>query len=199
MRRDDAAAVAAIRTTAVREGLLAILGPAAGRAFFSVAIVDPDTFGFVTEDGQGINGFVLLTTAALRIERRAVLGTPRLWPRALLAVRAHGTFRRGLRLLRAIARPDRILAADPEPRLRLLDVAVDPRAQGQGLGRRLLETALAEAWRRGHASVGLSVVDDNLLARHLYTAVGFRITGTGVRDDGSRYEVMQIARPAASD
>jgi hypothetical protein len=45
----------------------------------------------------------------------------------------------------------------------------------------------------------LSVVDNNLRARHLYAAVGFRVTREGVRDDGSRYEVMRIARPAASD
>lgn len=56
-------------------------------------------------------------------------------------------------------------------------VAVDPSMQGQGLGRRLVEAAQAEAVRRGARKLSLRVLSDNANARHLYESCGFVVEG----------------------
>jgi ribosomal protein S18 acetylase RimI-like enzyme len=189
--------VADLRAEAIQDGLLASLGPAGTRAFFRTAISDPDTFGFVTEDDAGVDGYVLLTSAALRIERRVLLRTPRLWLRVLISMRSRRLARRAMRLLKVLATPARSVARDPEPRLRLLDVVVAARSRGQGLGRALIEAGLAEAWERGHDSVGLSVVSWNTTARGLYLATGFVVAATYTREDGVPYDVLRATRPNA--
>lgn len=52
-------------------------------------------------------------------------------------------------------------------------IAVDAAARGRGLGRALMEELLAEAARRGAASVFLEVRADNPVARGLYASLGF--------------------------
>lgn len=56
-------------------------------------------------------------------------------------------------------------------------VAVDPERRGAGLGRALLEYALARARERGAEQVMLKVHPDNLGAKHLYESVGFKFEG----------------------
>jgi ribosomal-protein-alanine N-acetyltransferase len=56
-------------------------------------------------------------------------------------------------------------------------IAVAPRAQGRGLGRELLDAAIAEARRRGCSQVMLEVAHDNEPAIALYTSVGFESLG----------------------
>jgi ribosomal protein S18 acetylase RimI-like enzyme len=53
-------------------------------------------------------------------------------------------------------------------------LAVDPGHQGQGLGRRLLAAAVAEAAAAGRPRASLHVWDDNAVAGALYRAAGFR-------------------------
>ncbi|HMK91684.1 MAG TPA: GNAT family N-acetyltransferase, partial [Thermoleophilia bacterium] len=52
-------------------------------------------------------------------------------------------------------------------------VAVEPAAQGEGVGGALLELVIDEARRRGKTSVGLYVIDRNRAARRLYERHGF--------------------------
>ncbi len=56
-------------------------------------------------------------------------------------------------------------------------LGVDPSAQGQGLGARLLQALLDEAGRRRQAVVSLEVRADNAPAIRLYERFGFRRTG----------------------
>ncbi len=56
-------------------------------------------------------------------------------------------------------------------------LAVDPRHQGRGLGRRLVETALNEARARGVRKVALRVLGPNASARALYESCGFVTEG----------------------
>lgn len=58
-------------------------------------------------------------------------------------------------------------------------LAVAPRAQGRGLGDRLLRALLDEAARRAQGTVSLEVRADNEAAQRLYARHGF--TRTGVR------------------
>ena len=56
-------------------------------------------------------------------------------------------------------------------------IAVAPAAQGQGLGRELLDALVDEARRRGVTSLFLEVLDGNEAARALYASAGFQRQG----------------------
>lgn len=54
------------------------------------------------------------------------------------------------------------------------DLVVHPSHQGQGVGRALLLTVLQRLKARGHREAALKVHTDNMAARRLYAACGFR-------------------------
>ncbi|MBL7063862.1 MAG: GNAT family N-acetyltransferase [Anaerolineae bacterium] len=56
-----------------------------------------------------------------------------------------------------------------------LHVSVAAPARGQGIGRTLLETCLAQFWATGISGVHLMTTDHNQAACHLYEALGFRL------------------------
>jgi ribosomal protein S18 acetylase RimI-like enzyme len=56
-------------------------------------------------------------------------------------------------------------------------LGVDPRLQGQGVGRRLVEAAKQEASRRGARKLTLRVLSPNAGARRLYESCGFVVEG----------------------
>ncbi|MGM9484930.1 GNAT family N-acetyltransferase [Roseateles sp. NT4] len=62
-----------------------------------------------------------------------------------------------------------------ERELFITAIAVVPQCRGRGLGRFLMESALAEARRRGLARVGLGVDASNGTAIELYESMGFTI------------------------
>mgnify|MGYP006279735711 CR=1 FL=1 len=66
-----------------------------------------------------------------------------------------------------------LLAGD----MHLLKMAVWPRLRRQGLGRRLLDDALAEFARRGGGRAGLEVRRSNRIAQAFYAAAGFEQVG----------------------
>ena len=59
----------------------------------------------------------------------------------------------------------------------MLGIALLPEARHQGLGRRLMEAAIARAWARQLTRIELTVRDDNLNARALYESMGFAHEG----------------------
>lgn len=60
---------------------------------------------------------------------------------------------------------------------RIYSLAVDERAQGRGVGRALIEAALASAARAGCTRLSLEVRPDNETARTLYRKCGFEDRG----------------------
>ncbi|HUY70782.1 MAG TPA: GNAT family N-acetyltransferase [Gaiellaceae bacterium] len=56
-------------------------------------------------------------------------------------------------------------------------IAVDPARRRQGVGRALIDAALAEAGRRGARRLTLRVLGPNEAARRLYEAAGFAVEG----------------------
>jgi GNAT superfamily N-acetyltransferase len=71
-----------------------------------------------------------------------------------------------------------LLAYMPEPaedRLTILLLNILPEYQGEGLGRRLLEAALAEAKRLGLSRVRVATTNDDLPALYLYQRLGFHL------------------------
>ena len=67
----------------------------------------------------------------------------------------------------------RVVAGEAE----LLTIAVDPKAQGQGVGTRLMRRFLEELDRRGAEQVFLEVAETNAPARALYSRASFTVTG----------------------
>jgi tRNA threonylcarbamoyl adenosine modification protein YeaZ len=70
-----------------------------------------------------------------------------------------------------------VLARDLGDECEILSIGVEPAARRSGLGGRLLRAAIAEARRRGVASIVLEVASDNTAARRLYTGLGFLRVG----------------------
>lgn len=67
--------------------------------------------------------------------------------------------------------------------------------RGLGLGRRLIEAAIAAGWAYGFDRIGLLCRDDNVNAIALYEKVGFRIEGRIARDlkiDGQFYDGLTM-------
>jgi ribosomal protein S18 acetylase RimI-like enzyme len=84
-----------------------------------------------------------------------------------------------------------------------LGVGVRAAYRRQGLGRRLMQAAIANAWERGFARIELWVRSPNAVAIELYTRLGFVEEGRrrdAVRlDDGPEDEVLmaKFAPPSA--
>lgn len=80
----------------------------------------------------------------------------------------------------------------------LLGIGVRAAYRGQGLGRRLIESAMADARRRGFERIELWVRSPNTVAMHLYRSVGFVEEGRrrdAIRlDDGPEDEVLMAWR-----
>jgi GNAT superfamily N-acetyltransferase len=75
--------------------------------------------------------------------------------------------------------------------LLIREVAVLPRYRGQGIGRKLIEAAIAFARYRKLSAVSLTVNGDNTPARALYETSGFIEIGSE-RIDGQQIFVMQL-------
>jgi ribosomal protein S18 acetylase RimI-like enzyme len=61
--------------------------------------------------------------------------------------------------------------------LHVQGLTVDPGFQRRGIGRALLEAAVAEATRRGARKLGLRVLGGNAQAQALYSSCGFVVEG----------------------
>jgi [ribosomal protein S18]-alanine N-acetyltransferase len=87
-----------------------------------------------------------------------------------------------------------------ESELHINNVAVDPRARRQGLGRRLMQEALEEAGRRSCRSAVLQVRPSNEAALELYRSLGFRVVGRRKRyySEG-REDALLMTLALASD
>jgi ribosomal protein S18 acetylase RimI-like enzyme len=59
----------------------------------------------------------------------------------------------------------------------LAQVAVDPGAQGRGMGARMVRVALSKLQAHGFSRASLLVADDNLTAIRMYARLGFEETG----------------------
>ncbi len=80
----------------------------------------------------------------------------------------------------------------------IMTLAVDPASHRRGLGRQLLEAALAEAARRGAGVLFLEVSEANLAARALYAGAGAAEVGRRRRyySDGSDALVLRFSPPS---
>jgi ribosomal protein S18 acetylase RimI-like enzyme len=73
-----------------------------------------------------------------------------------------------------------------------LGIGLLPEWRGQGLGRRLMEAAVAKSWMRGFTRIELSVRDDNVRAKALYEKLGFEVEGLRRRASVVKEEVHDV-------
>ncbi|HKY17293.1 MAG TPA: GNAT family N-acetyltransferase [Rhizomicrobium sp.] len=86
----------------------------------------------------------------------------------------------------------RVAAGEAE----ILTLAVDPKARGRGLGRKLLDAAIAKATELGAQAMFLEVGSDNPHALALYAGLGF--TKVGMRKayyDGRDAQLLRLSLP----
>jgi ribosomal protein S18 acetylase RimI-like enzyme len=77
-----------------------------------------------------------------------------------------------------------------------LGIGLLPAARQRGIGRRLMEAAIARAWALGFTRIELTVRVDNQNAKRLYKRMGFQIEGTQVRAfcvDGVYVDMLAMA------
>jgi RimJ/RimL family protein N-acetyltransferase len=77
----------------------------------------------------------------------------------------------------------------------MLGIVVVEGYRGVGLGRRMMETALAEASRLGIWMVELEVFATNVPAKHLYEKLGFKVVGVipkKVRREGRFTDIVRM-------
>ncbi|GAA4486249.1 GNAT family N-acetyltransferase [Microbacterium panaciterrae] len=89
---------------------------------------------------------------------------------------------------RMVPREDAIVREYPAH----LHIDLLPETQGQGLGRRLIDTLLAELGRRGVPALHLSMNADNAPAGAFYERLGFALLASG---DGSTTYGIRIPAP----
>lgn len=84
------------------------------------------------------------------------------------------------------------------PEAEILTIAVDPSAQGQGLGAALLQRVMSAAVAAGAQDLFLEVAADNAAARALYARAGFAQTGVRrgyyVRANQARVDALTLGR-----
>jgi ribosomal protein S18 acetylase RimI-like enzyme len=77
-----------------------------------------------------------------------------------------------------------------------LGIGLVPAARQRGIGRRLMEAAIARAWALGFTRIELTVRVDNQAAKRLYKRMGFRIEGTlekAFQVDGVAFDMLAMA------
>lgn len=77
-----------------------------------------------------------------------------------------------------------------------LGIGLIPQARRMGIGAKLIEAALAKAWRKGFSRVELTVRTDNANAKALYERLGFVLEGVNRNAffvDGNFYDTYSMA------
>lgn len=112
--------------------------------------------------------------------RRVRIWLTRVLP-LLLRDSLQGCYRVGPKTLRYLLRSLLAALGGGQPKVPLgrfpghLHIGVAASTRGQGIGRALLEAALAQFWATGVRGVHLETTDHNEVACHLYESVGFRL------------------------
>lgn len=167
-REGEAAAAAGLHARRITEGFLPTLGAAFLARLYRRIVRDPGSFLVVAVDRDRVVGMCACTEDLGALYRTFVLRDG-----VIAAVRSAP---RILRRWRRVVETLRYPAAEDAPDLpeaEVLAVAVDAARSGEGIGRLVVEAALAEFDRRGTARVKVVAGGDNVAALGLYRATGF--------------------------
>jgi ribosomal protein S18 acetylase RimI-like enzyme len=158
----------ALHTERIADGFLVTLGPRFLERLYRRMVRSAHAFVVVTDDADGLAGFVGVAKDTGRFYRDFVFrdGLMAAASSAPALVRAP---RRVWETLRYGA-----IADDDLPAAEVLAIAVAARAEGAGLGGELLRAALAQLRRDDIDAVRVVTAADNTAARRMYERVGFR-------------------------
>jgi ribosomal protein S18 acetylase RimI-like enzyme len=181
---DDAHAIAALHAERIADGFLVTLGPRFLDRLYRRMVRSDHAFVVVTDDADGLTGFVGIAKGTGRFYRDFMLrdGLMAVASSAPALVRAP---RRVWETLRYGALPDNDL-----PAAEVLAIAVAARAEGSGLGGELLRAALAQLRRDDIDAVRVVTATDNTAALRMYERVGFRPHGRTEVHTGVVQEVL---------
>lgn len=204
-RRDDLPAIAAVFLAAFPESVQHYIGhaisPAVMEDIFAICLdAEPQAFLVAAMDGN-VTGYIFAPSSLTRVERVAIRHGHLL----RIAFRwISGRYGIGWRPVRIAVRNWVSLlhesrTAGPIDDARILSIAVDPHAQGHGLGSGLLRAGLTYLVAAGVSSVRLEVRPLNAAAVHLYTKYGFHMVGK-TRDSQGEWLIMRkLLAGAAAD
>ncbi len=189
----DAGSAGALHADQISEGFLSFLGPRFLEHLYRRISRTPRSFLFIAEEEGAPCGFIagstdvsgLYKTFLLRDGVRAVAASPGRvlagWHRALETLR-HGSK----------------AGAGSGRGAELLAVAVDPRWQGRGVGRLLVEAFLGHVVALGHDDAHVVVGADNVGAVSLYERTGFVTVSRFELHPGTESLLMQWDRPPSA-
>ncbi len=179
---DDAGAAAGLHARQISEGFLTFLGPRFLRRLYRRVPRTPGCFLLVVEEKGTTIGFLAGSTNVAALYRSF------LWHDGVAAALASGG-----RLLRSWRRVMETLRHGTDGSgegAELLAVAVDPMAQGRGVGTLLVEGFLTEVARR-ECAAHVVVAADNEKAIELYRRTGFHTVKRFELHSGTESLVMQ--------
>lgn len=155
------------------------------------AVFDPAMCELV-EDDEGVVGYLVGVASTSDFEAWC----EREWWPALRARYRLGVARRAAddELVRSIHRPDVTPAEIAGPFPAHLHINLLPRAQGQGMGRMLIERLIARLEQRGISGLHLGVDADNARAIAFYRHLGF--ADVAVEDDGGLILGLRLGESA---
>lgn len=179
----DAARLAELHATRITEGFLSQLGTGFLRRLYRRIIVSPDGFVVVAVVDHRVVGFAA-GDVDVGCLYRSFLVRDGIAAGLVAAPRLLRSWRRVLETLRYPTRGEDLPAAE------ILAVAVDASAAGQGVGRRLVTSALDEFVRRGTTAAKVVADADNAAALGLYTACGFVASARLAVHRGTQSEVL---------
>jgi ribosomal protein S18 acetylase RimI-like enzyme len=181
----DAPAAAALHAGQISEGFLSFLGPAFLRRLYRRVAGSRESFLLIVDDNATVVGFLAGSTDVAALYRAF------LWRDGpLAALECSGRLLRSWR--RAIETLRHGTGGGGEG-AELLAVAVDPAAQGQGVGTLLVQGFLAEIERRGLHAAHVVVAASNDRAIALYEGAGFHPVERFALHAGTESLLMQRA------
>jgi ribosomal protein S18 acetylase RimI-like enzyme len=181
---DDVDAMARLHAAEITEGFLPTLGPRFLARLYRRAVFDSSSFAFVAGCDGVVVGFAA-ATEDLRGLYRSFLVRDGLPAAAAAAPNLVRSWRRVLETLRYGGGGEAAL-----PPAEVIAVAVDRRARGQGVGRRLVAAVIDEFASRGVPAARVVAGTDNEAALRLYHSAGFRHAATVQVHAGVASEVL---------
>jgi ribosomal protein S18 acetylase RimI-like enzyme len=173
----DAAAVAALHASTIREGFLSGLGERFLRRLYARIAQSDHAFLLVADPGQGTQGdglcgFVAGSSATRRLYREFLLKDG-FAVVASSGLRLTASLPRAIETLRYGTSPEGDRAATEPLETELLALAVAPEARRRGTGAMLVAAFFAMAGTKGSATVRVVVGENNDGAIALYRRAGF--------------------------